>query len=67
MNDKASFRLQSKWQGIKLKRRISTTTNFRKNANALELSISELFDKPKSDDNFVHYPNCGIKLKISKE
>lgn len=34
-------------------------------ANALEVSIIELFEQPKSDG--FACPNCGTRLKVSKE
>lgn len=33
-------------------------------ANALGVSVSELFDAPKED--IIHCPNCGAKLELKK-
>jgi transcriptional regulator with XRE-family HTH domain len=34
-------------------------------ADALEVNITELFDQPKSD--VITCPNCGTRLKVTKE
>jgi len=43
----------------------TTTDTLQKIANAMEVSISELFEQPKSDE--FTCPNCGAKLKVTKE
>lgn len=36
-------------------------------ANALEVDIPELFEKPKSDGASITCPNCGKSIKIKAE
>lgn len=43
----------------------TTTDTLQKIANALEVSIPELFEQPKSD--VITCPTCGTRLKVSKE
>ncbi len=43
----------------------TTTDTLQKIANALEVTIPELFEQPKSDG--FTCPACGTRLKVSKE
>lgn len=43
----------------------TTTDTLQKIANALEVSIPELFEQPTSD--VITCPTCGTRLKITKE
>lgn len=43
----------------------TTTDTLQKIANALDVSIADLFEQPKSD--VITCPNCGTKLKVTKE
>jgi transcriptional regulator with XRE-family HTH domain len=40
-------------------------SQLKKIASALGVPVTELFDQPKSD--VINCPNCGTKLKITKE
>ncbi len=41
-----------------------TIGTLEKVANALDVSIMELFEKPNKD--YINCPNCGAKLKLEK-
>jgi transcriptional regulator with XRE-family HTH domain len=43
----------------------TTTETLQKIADALDVSISELFEQPAVDT--ITCPNCGAKLKVVKE
>jgi len=43
----------------------TTTDTLQKIANALEVTVPELFEQPKSD--VITCPNCGTRLKVAKE
>jgi transcriptional regulator with XRE-family HTH domain len=43
----------------------TTTDTLEKIASALDVSISELFEKP--NENVVNCPNCGTRLVLKKE
>ena len=36
-------------------------------ADAIGCDISELFDKPESEQNIIVCPRCGTRLKVTKE
>lgn len=43
----------------------TTTDTLQKIANALEVTIPELFERTKAD--VITCPNCGARLKVTKE
>lgn len=43
----------------------TTTDTLQRIADALEVSLPELFEQPQSD--IINCPHCGGKIKLSKE